>query len=47
VATPDLLFVASVLVPPAVLVLCIVAMLLPVKASPSRSHEARVDTVSN
>jgi hypothetical protein len=43
----ELLFVASVSVPPAVLVVCIVMTLLPLKAAPSRIHEDRADSVSH
>jgi hypothetical protein len=43
----ELLFVASVFVPPAVLLVCIVVTLLPLKAAPSRIHEDRADFVSH
>jgi hypothetical protein len=43
----ELLFVASVFVPPAVLVVCIVVTLLPLKAAPSRVDENRADPVSH
>jgi hypothetical protein len=47
VGIAELLFVASVLVPAAVVVAGLVVTLLPLKASPSRIDEDRADFVSH
>lgn len=43
----EMLFLASVLVPPSAVVLCILSMLIPTGRAPAKAYENRVHPVSN